>query len=414
MLSLSDVRGIATTLATRAASKLLAEAGDLVAATDSKRYHHNPYPLLERIRAKGPVYKGLSGLYALTSHTVCAQALKHPQMKVQPPPGKRDLFMTQTNALEGSFVLLDAPDHTRLRRVTAPAFRPKMMRELRGKIEATTHRLLDQLGTEFDLMTEFAGPLPITVISDLLGIPDADTARFGRYGMVIAEALDGLSTPAKVREYNAAYADIEQLFTRLMAERRKDPGDDVISVLVTAEAEEKVTTDELMTTCMLLLLAGFETTVNMIGNATVLFSEHPDQWDLLKAQPDLAPSVVEEVLRYESPVPMLMRFAHERVELDGGVLPAGAAVLLMVNAANRDPEIFPEPHRFDITRTRTVEHLAFGGGVHYCLGAPLSRLEGDIAFRAMAERFSTIKLTGEPERRFSNTIRGFSTIPVRV
>ncbi|MFC0114769.1 cytochrome P450 [Kibdelosporangium aridum] len=414
MLSFSDVRGIATTLATRAGSKLLAEAGDLIAATDSKRYHHNPYPVLEQMRTKGPVYKGLSGIYALTSHSDCSEALKHPQMKVKPLPGKRDMFMTQTNALEGSFVLMDAPDHTRLRRVTAPAFRPKMMRQLRGKIEATTHRLLDQLGGEFDMMTDFAGPLPITVISDLLGIPDADTARFARYGMVIAEALDGLSTPAKVREYNAAYADIEQLFTRLMAERRTDPGDDVISVLVTAEAEEKVTTDELMTTCMLLLLAGFETTVNMIGNATVLFSEHPDQWDLLKAQPDLAPDAVEEVLRYESPVPVLTRFAHERVELGGGVLPAGVAVLFMIGAANRDPAVFPEPHRFDITRTRTVEHLAFGGGVHYCLGAPLSRLEGEIAFRAMAERFATIKLTGEPVRRLSSTIRGFSTIPVRV
>jgi cytochrome P450 len=217
-----------------------------------------------------------------------------------------------------------------------------------------------------------------------------------------------------VREYNIAVDDITQLFTRLMQERRKDPGDDVISVLVAAESEERMTVDELITTCRLLLVAGFETTVNMIGNATVLFARHPDQWELLKAQPELAVGAVEEVLRYESPVPVLMRFPHETIELGGGHVPAGASVLFMVGAANRDPEVFVEPHRFDITRERTVEHVAFGGGVHYCLGAPLSRLEGDIAFRAMAERFSTIRLAGEPVRRMSNSIRGFRSVPVRV
>ncbi|MCE7009006.1 cytochrome P450 [Kibdelosporangium philippinense] len=414
MLSFSDVRGIATALTTRAAARVLAEAGDLIAATDTKRFHDNPYPVLERMRAKGPVYRGLSGMYALTSHSLISQALKHPQVKVQPLPGKRDPFTLGTNALEGSFVVLDAPDHTRLRRITAPAFRPKMMRELRGRIEATTHRLLDHVGTEFDLMADFANPLPITVISDLLGIPANETGRFARYGMIIAEAFDGLNSPAKVREYNTAYADIRQLFSRLMAERRVDPGDDVISILVAAETEDRMTADEFMTTCMLLLIAGFETTVNMIGNAAVLFSEHPEQWELLKAQPDLATNVVEEVLRYESPVPVLMRFTHDLVQLDGGEVPAGASVLFMLGAANRDPAVFPEPHRFDITRSGSVEHLAFGGGVHYCLGAPLSRLEGDVAFRAMAERFATIKLNGVPARRLSSSIRGFSAIPVRV
>jgi cytochrome P450 len=174
-----------------------------------------------------------------------------------------------------------------------------------------------------------------------------------------------------------------------------------------------MTADDLIATCRLLLFAGFETTVNLIGNAAVLFSEHPDQWELLRTDPDrVAAGAVEEVLRYESPVPMLERFTHERLTLGGREPPPNATVIVLLSAANRDPDVFSNPHRFDITRQESAEHLAFGGGPHYCLGAPLSRLEGDVALRAMAERWPTLRLTGTPQRRKSTQIRGYATIPM--
>jgi cytochrome P450 len=411
MLTLREAGVIASTIAVRGASRLLAESGDLTAALITPRHQDNPHPLYERIRAQGPVYKGISGIYAVASHALCSEALRDQRMTVRMESGR--LPGGPTNALADAFISFDGPDHTRLRRIAAPAFRPKLIRDMRAGIEATTNRLLDRLGPEFDLMTDFAGPLPIAVISDLLGIPDADTSRFAQYGLVVARAFDGLTSPAMVREYRKAVEDLRDLFTRLMTERRTDPGDDVISMLVTAVSDERMTADDLIATCRLLLIAGFETTVNLIGNAAVLFSEHPDQWELLRTDPDrVVAGAVEEVLRYESPVPMLERFTHERLTLGDRELPPNATVIVLLSAANRDPDVFSNPHRFDITHQESAEHLAFGGGPHYCLGAPLSRLEGDVALRAMAERWPTLRLTGTPQRRKSTQIRGYTTIPM--
>jgi cytochrome P450 len=410
VLTLREAGGIAGTIALRGAVRLFAETGDLAAALELPRYQKNPYPLYERIRARGPVYRGPSRAYVITSHALCSDVARDQRLKVQTIHGR--VPGGATNALADTFISFDAPDHTRLRRIAAPAFRPKLMRELRRKVEATTHRLLDQLTPEFDMMTGFAAPLPIAVISDLLGIPAADTSRFARYGRIVAKAFDGMTRPGAVLDYRAAVEDLRDLFTRLMTERRADPGDDVISMLVAAETDARLTADELIATCRLLLIAGFETTVNMIGNATVLFTTHPDQWELLRANPDLAPGAVEEVLRYESPVPMLGRYAHEPMRLADRDLPVNAAVIALLGAANRDPEVFCDPHTFDITREGSVEHLAFGGGAHYCLGAPLTRLEGDVAFRALVDRLPKLRLTGTPVRRGSAQIRGFTTIPV--
>ncbi|CAM3781737.1 cytochrome P450 [Kibdelosporangium persicum] len=407
MLSFSEVRTIATSLAIRGTTSLLADAGDLVCAIDSGRYQGNPYPLYERIRAAGPVYRGLSGTYALTSHAAISAALRDPRLRVRKTSGR--LAGASTNALADTFLSMDEPDHGRLRRIAAPAFRPKLMRQMRAGIEATTHRLVDRLNDEFDLMTDFAAPLPIAVISDLLGIPEADRTRFAHYGQIVGRAFDGLGNRGLVREYQAAVADLRNLFTRLMNERRTNPGEDVISALVQAE---DLTADELIATCRLLLLAGFETTVNLIGNAVVLFDSHRDQWDLLKGQPNLAPRAVEEVLRFESPVPALLRHPHEPFEIGGRVVPVDGDLVVLLAAANRDPEVFTEPHRFDITREDAVEHLAFGGGAHYCLGAPLSRLEGDVALRTLAEQLPGLRLTGAPLRRKSTVVRGYLHVPV--
>nr|WP_157528606.1 cytochrome P450 [Kibdelosporangium sp. MJ126-NF4] len=409
-MSFSEVRTIAGSLAIRGTTRVLAEAGDLVCALESPRHQEDPYPLYERIRARGPVYRGPSGTYALTSHAHCSSALRDPRMGVRTTTGR--LFGEATNALADTFVSVDEPDHGRLRKLAAPAFRPRLMRQMRTGVEATTHRLLDQLGDEFDLMRDFAAPLPISVISDLLGVPPADRTRFAHYGQIVGRAFDGLGNPAQLREYTAAVADLQELFTRLMAERRADPGEDVISLLVAAETDEKMTADELIATCRLLLIAGFETTVNLIGNAAVLFDRHPDQWELLRQQPDLAPGAVEEVLRFESPLPLIYRHPHEPFEIGGHTIPVNRGVVFITAAANRDPQVFPDPHRFDITRPEAVEHLAFGGGAHYCLGAPLSRLEGDVAFRALAERFPKLRLAGEPVRRKSVIVRGYLRVPV--
>ncbi|WP_163507060.1 cytochrome P450 [Fodinicola acaciae] len=418
MTSVDDLRLAVRLTARRLATYALAGLGDDVCRLDIERYIADPYPLYESIRAKGPVYRSRTGYSAVTSHALCAKVLRDPGFGVQRVSTSQGPIDDTYRPLADAFLGLDPPDHTRLRRLAAPAFRPKLMQGYRARVYALAHRLLDEAQRRastdggFDLVADFAAPLPIAIICDLLGIRDADADRLARWGKVIGQSLDGIRSVAFAHELRAASAELTAMFAELIERRRRQPGEDVVSMLIAAEADGRLTVRELVATCQLLLIAGFETTVNLIGNATRLLLAHPRQWSLLREDPDLAVGVVEETLRYEPPVQLTERVSHAEVDLAGRRLPADSMVLVLIAAANRDPEVFPAADRFDITRERGVEHLTFSSGIHYCLGAPLARMEGEIALRVLAERMPRLRLSGPVGLRRSLTLRGPWRMPV--
>ncbi|MFD4643958.1 cytochrome P450 [Lentzea sp. NPDC058436] len=361
--------------------------------------HEDPHPIYERLRAHGPLTRDEDGMWVTTGHALTNKILRDRRFGVRYADGS---FPDDGSPLPQSFLGMDAPDHTRLRRLATPAFSPKRIDHYRTRVEKVADSLLDS--DEFDLIADFAAPLPISVISDLLGVPDADTADFAAYGALVGASFDTGVTP----EMADATDKVLALFDRLISERRRTPGDDVISSLVAAEAEQKLTAREMLGTLVLLLVAGFEAMVNTIGNGCRALLEHPEQWQLLKSNPDLAPAVVEETLRWAPAVHLTTRIAHEQVDEIG----KGEIVTLIIAAANRDPEVYPDAHRFDITRPHKPEHLAFSSGAHYCLGATLARMEGDVAFRALARRMPRLRQAGEIRYRESVVIRGMRSMPV--
>jgi cytochrome P450 len=366
----------------------------------------NPYAVYERLRARGPISATRLGNWVSPSHTVCNQVLRDRRFGVWPddaPSGGQGL----------SFLEMNPPDHTRLRRLVAPAFSPRQMAGYRPRIEKTVHELLDAVPAHgrFDLVSSFAAPLPIAVISDLLGVPHSRADDFARYGATIGSALDGIKSLRHARALMQANAELAALFEEIFALRRREPSDDVIGTIVAA-AGSTVRPAEMVPLCTLLLIAGFETTVNLISNGTLALLENSQQWRALCDDPTLAPSAVEEVLRYDPPVQRTGRIALEEVSLHGVQVRRNQLVLTLLGAAGRDPDVYDHPARFDITRAQPVEHLAFSSGIHYCLGQPLARLEASIAFEALATRLPRLRRAGRVVRRDSATIRGPLHLPV--
>ncbi|HVK26085.1 MAG TPA: cytochrome P450 [Actinokineospora sp.] len=418
-MKIAEARVGARLAVQRAAVWAVAATGDPLARLAAPPWRDDPYPVYERMRSGPPVVRSRFGWYAVTSHEVCARVLRDRRFHVRSVDGTEPQAITEPliptdYAVTPTFLELDAPDHTRLRALARPAFSPSKIEGYRATVAKTTGELLDRAlaKPEFDLMADFAGPLPIAVISELLGIPEVDADRFAGFGRALGASLDGVTSLRQARELRSATRDLRALFGSLIELRTREPGPDVISALVAAMGADQLTELELLTTCELLLIAGFETTANLIGNGVWAFARHPGQWDRLRADPELAPGAVEEVLRYESPVQMTQRIPHEAVEIDGVSVPADSMVVLLLGAAGRDPSVFSDPDRFDIGRTEN-DHLAFSSGTHYCLGAPLARLEADIAFRALAERLPTIRPLATPKWRGTTVIRGLRSLRLR-
>jgi cytochrome P450 len=370
----------------------------------------DPYALYERMRPEGPLRPTRLGNLSTVSHPVCDAVLR--SRKFGPTPAQAEPEQDFQFGL--SFLTMNPPDHTRLRRLASPAFTPRAVADYEGQITAVVAGLLDRAaaGGPFDLVRQFAAPLPIAVISDLLGIPDPDADAFARCGAAIARGLDGVRSLRQAAELQACDAELQRMFTRLFELRRREPGDDLISRLLAAEGEQ-LRPGELVPMCVLLLVAGFETTVNLIGNAALALLAHPDQWAELCADPArLAPAAVEETLRYDAPVQLTSRVALEPAEVAGREVPAGQWIVTLIGAAGRDPEVFDRPDRFDLHRANADAHLAFSGGIHYCLGQPLARLEGTVALRMLAERMPDLARAGAVTRRPGTTIRGPLTLPV--
>jgi cytochrome P450 len=371
----------------------------------------NPYAIYGQMRRTGTLTPTRLGNWATTSHRVCNAVLRDRRFGVRPaedPAPDPDGFNL-------SFLEMNPPDHTRLRRLAQPAFSPKQMAGYRPRIERTVGDLLDRAGAagDFDLVPALAAPLPIAVITDLLGIPDADAENFARYGRVIGSALDGIRSLSHASQLQAANVELQALFEGLFALRRREPADDVVSRVIAVEGDQ-VAPDELLPMFVLLLVAGFETTVNLIGNAVNALLDHPEQWEALCADPaGMAEKTAEETLRFDPPVQRTMRVALEPLELDHKLIHKGQWMVTLIGAANRDPEAYPDPDRFDIHRVPAVDHLAFSSGIHYCVGAPLARIEATIALQSLAERMPGLRRAGAIRRRNSNTIRGPIHLPVR-
>ena len=281
-------------------------------------------------------------------------------------------------------------------------------------------RLLDGVRgrSTFDLMAEVAYPLPVLVICELLGVPEADRDRFGVWSAALAEALDNLTlnNPEVLARCNAAATGLTEYFRDLVRIRRSAPRDDLLSGLIAAEEHgDRLTEDELLGTCVLLFFAGHETTVNLIGNGTLALLRHPVELERLRAEPALLPNAVEELLRYDSPVQRTGRTVLEEVEIGGHVLQAGYRVNLLLGAANRDPAQFSDPDRLNVTRPNASQHLSFASGIHYCVGAPLARLEAQLAIGALLRRFPDLRLAiVSPAWRRTFVLRGLTALPVSV
>jgi cytochrome P450 len=386
--------------------------GDLFSRLVLPNGQHDPYQIYEEMRAQGAVLPTRLGNYTTTSHRLCNEVLRSRKFGPSPDDDSEDL--AHQAGLDLSLLELNPPDHTRIRRLAAPAFTPRRMAGYADLVDQAIQQLLDQCEREreFDLMASFASPLPIAVMTHLLGLPN-EPEKFRWLGSTIAQALDGIWSLGQARTLAAADAELRARFSELLERRASDPGDDLVSALVT-EQGRAITTTELAALVRLLLIAGFETTVNAIGSGMRWLMADREQWELLVADPGRAPAVAEEVLRFDPPVQQTARVAHQPVQVGDVMVARNQWVITLLAAANRDPEVYPEPNRFDITRESPVEHLAFSGGIHYCLGSPLARLELSQAIRALAERFPSIRQAGPITMRPGTTLRGPLRFPVAV
>jgi cytochrome P450 len=312
----------------------------------------------------------------------------------------------------------DPPDHTRLRALVSRAFTSSVVEGMRRHIRRVVDGLLDRVqdAGRMDVIADLAYPMPVRVICGMLGVPLGDQEAIREWSADLGRSLDaiGLTTGVEVLERGrAGQRAMSDYFRRLAAERRRRPTDDLLSHLIAAEeAGDHLTEDEVIGTCVLLLFAGHDTTMNLLGNGILALLRAPQEFERLKADPGLIGSAVEELLRYDSPVQRTGRFTRAPVEMGGRMIPEGAIVVVVIGAANRDPAQFPNPDRLDVGRADN-RHIAFGYGIHYCLGAPLARVEAQIALGAVIDRLGDLALADlEPEWRESQVLRGLKALPV--
>jgi cytochrome P450 len=395
--------------------------GDPLARLLRPQTKTNPYPLYADIRRR-PLTRSTLGAWMTADHAAAESILRDRRFSSSPvhQPGYRPPAYPagdpRAELPAADLLSMDPPDHTRIRRLVSGAFTPKAIAGLEPWIRETTGRLLAAADASagFDLIDGLAFPLPIAVICHLLGVPAEDQASFRAWGHAVAATLEPQTSVAAAKQSRAAELALTSYLRDLVAKRRADPDESLLSALVAIEEDgDRLSSVELVSTALLLLVAGFETTVNLIGNGTVALLGEPGHWERLREDPALVPAAVEELLRYDSPVQVTFRTATEDVDLDGTPMPKGTAVVVAIGGANRDPAVFDQPDRLIIDRPNASRHLAFSRGIHSCLGSALARLEGRIAFEELTRRFPTLEMTGPPVRRPLLVLRGFETVPVR-
>ena len=381
----------------------------------------DPYPTYHRLRAEDPVHRSPLGFWVLTRYEDVSAVLRDPRFIKEPLAAlvAARFGVEVPRGVGLSMLDRDPPDHTRLRSLVGTAFTPRVVEGLRPRIQQIVDGLIThaQAVGSMDVIEEFAYPIPVNVICELLGIPVADHERFKGWSLDIARGLDSIYLPADSevpRRSAASRHAISDYFRDLIAGRRAAPRGDLLSALIAAEeAGDKLNEEELLATCILILIAGHETTVNLIGNGVLALLRNPDELRRLRATPGLITSAVEELLRYDGPVQRTARVASAEATIGGRTIARGEMVMPFIGAADRDPAQFPDPDRLDLTRGDN-RHIAFGWGIHFCLGAPLARLEGQIAIDALVRRLPRLELVDDKaEYRQSLTLRGLKTLPVK-
>ena len=389
-------------------------------------FRQDPYPFYRRLRREAPVCRNrVFGGWALFRHCDIVAVLQDPRFSVQRQHSRLFQRIQPFRGLPPDFVagitrnllMLDPPDHTRLRRLVNRAFTPRRVAELRPRIEVLVDELLDDAARAPvpDLIRDFAYPLPVIVICELLGVPVEDRDRLKLWSDRLATILDPLQGEGGFPVLVQTYDEVATYFRALFAERRRAPRDDLVSALVAVQEDDDALTEaELLSLTMLLLGAGHETTTNLIGNAVLALLRFPDQRRRLQDDPSLMPSAVEEFLRYDSPVQLTDRVATADCEIGGRRVRRGEIVSLLLGSANRDPEVFPDPDRLDLGR-QDNPHVAFGHGAHFCLGAALARLEAQEAIAGLLRRFPAFTGDATPRSyRRSVVLRGVMALPLEL
>jgi len=395
-----------------------------------REFQQDPHPLWARLRAEAPIYPREMPdgrrTWMVTRHRDCVTVLRDPRCSAQKFPSHMlhqlaadpaAPFSVIARTVLGMMLVKDDPDHGRLRGLVNKAFTPRVVSELRPRVQAIADELLDAAARrgELDVIADLGMPLPIIVIAELLGVPLENRAELKRWSDKLVTFLDGTIRDKGLADAAVACVEMRAYMDQVFAERRAAPRDDLISRLIAArEVEDRLSDDELFGTVVLILAAGHETTTNLIGNGLYTLLRHPAELARLRARPELIATAVEELLRFEGPVALTSRNPAEDIELDGVRIPKDDELSLALAAANRDPDVFPEPLRVDLARGEN-RHLSFGFGAHFCLGAALARLEGQIALGSAVARFPGMKLASDTvEWKPGIVLRGLTGLQIRL
>jgi len=397
------------------------------------RARYNPYPAYAALRRIDPVHSSSFGVWVLSRHADVSACLRNPALSVNEGnidtefllgrPLTRLVFgkamqrpsWSSTQLMERLMLFKDPPDHTRLRSLVSKAFTPRAVAMVEPRARCILDELLDRLEPKrsVELMSELAYPLPARVICEMLGVPPDDVPFIVGQAPVLARRLDPMITDEVVLACDRAATEVMGYIEGLITARRRQPGPDLLSALMAAEeGGGKLSHDELVATVILLLIAGHETTANLIGNGLLALLRHPDAFSQFRHNTDLDRSAVEELLRYDGPIQVTQRTTVEPLTVGGATIPAGRMVIMCIGAANRDPEVFARPGTLDLRRSPNP-HVAFSGGAHFCLGAPLARMEARLALRALVDRLPGLRLADRPQWRPGFTIRGMSALNLR-
>ncbi|WP_345808056.1 cytochrome P450 [Bacillus pumilus] len=379
----------------------------------------NPFPIYQSIRETDPIYRFIlpNGEYAwiVTTYEYALKVLKDPRYVINPTPNEKEETDPYKAIMSKNLLSVHSDDHRRLRKLVQKAFTPKMIENLRGRIEEISEELLDKVEShqKMDLIDDYAFPLPIIVICEMLGIPEHDQDKFRSWSNTI---MEGIHNPEQATQSEMAIISFVDYLKELITLRKSNLKNDLLSDLIRAEEDgNSLSENEMYALVFVLILAGHETSVNLIGNGVLALLEHPEQKDKLIENPHLIHSAIEEMLRFNGPAEVSnIRWTTEDVELGEKKIKAGEMVFISFSSANRDKSRFVEPESFDITR-KVNDHLAFGKGVHFCLGAPLARLEGEIAIRSLFKRLPDLRLDGHFDQiqwRPGMIIRGAKKIPI--
>ena len=366
----------------------------------------NPYSVYEKLRRKDPVHRmRLQDAWVLTDYADVDMVLRDSRRFGN--AGREFGYIPQVSMLD-----LDPPEHTKIRGLVSHGFTPRSVSALEPRIRETVDGLLGNVEGKgrFDLIADLAFPLPVIVIAEMLGVPPEDREQFNEWSNMVSLIVDPLLNERQIGQVRQAVDEVFTYFEAVAEERRRHPQDDLVSALVTAEVDgERLERDDLLVNLLLVLVAGNETTRNLIGNGALALLRNPDELRRLRDDPALLNGAIDELLRFDSPVQLDSRVAREPVELRGKRIAPGQRVICLLGAANRDPRAFPDADRLDVGRS-AANHLAFGRGIHYCIGSPLARLEGRVAFEALLPRLDGLRLAEEPRYRDQVTLRGLESL----